>query len=95
MMHKEKKDAVDCRGAMEKLFDLLDGELTPDKEQQIRSHMSGCPHCFGQADFEQRFLDALHASRASDVSGSAGSASGALRERVREALRAEGWRGDA
>lgn len=77
-------EPTDCRGAMAELFDLLDGELTPEREQRIREHISACPECFTHADFERRFLAALHSAR-SEVG-----APGALRVRVLDALRAEG-----
>jgi anti-sigma factor (TIGR02949 family) len=89
MREQTNQDGVDCRGAMEQLFDMLDGELTPEVERQMRTHMSGCPHCFTQADFERRFLEALRAAR------NAGVAPGALRDRVISALRAEGFHGAA
>jgi anti-sigma factor (TIGR02949 family) len=85
---QDREDAaLDCRGAMTRLFDLLDGELTPERELKVRSHISGCPGCFAHADFEERFLKAVRTAR------QAGTASGALRERVVQALRADGWTG--
>lgn len=78
---------VDCRGAMERLFDLLDGELTPEREMKVRAHISGCPGCFTYADFEERFLKALRTARVK------GDCPRALRERVMLTLRADGWQG--
>ena len=77
---------LDCRGAMERLFELLDGELTPERERKVRSHITGCPGCFAHAGFEERFLKALRTARAGDCPS-------ALRERVLSALRADGWEG--
>lgn len=34
-------DAVDCRSAMDRLFEMLDGELTPERERQVRAHIVG------------------------------------------------------
>lgn len=81
------KDAVDCTGAMERLFDLLDEELDEISVQRVQKHLGGCTHCFDRADFERRFLAAVAAVRAE------GPMPGALRERVLAALRAEGWVG--
>lgn len=78
---------LDCTGAMARLFDLLDGELTPEREQKVRSHITSCPGCFAHADFEERFLKALRTARITN------GASGALRDRVLSALRADGWDG--
>lgn len=86
-MQNNSTDAVDCTQALNKLFDMLDGELTPEVEAKMREHVVGCPHCFTQADFEKRFLAALSAVRAGR------SASGSLRSRVLEALKAEGLAG--
>lgn len=86
--HASSDDArVDCRGAMTRLFDLLDGELTPERERQVRAHITGCPGCFSHADFEERFLKAVHAARA------AGNCPEKLRLKVLDALRADGWQG--
>lgn len=79
-------DAVDCRSAMDRLFEMLDGELTPERERQVRAHIVGCPGCFAHADFEERFLKAVRAARLSGASAS-------LRERVLSSLRAQGWTG--
>lgn len=83
-MQNKSTDAVDCTQALNKLFDMLDGELTPELEAKMRAHVVGCPHCFTQADFEKRFLEALQAVRAGRAAPSS------LRNKVREALKAEG-----
>lgn len=82
--HDDGAPIKDCGSAMMKLFDMLDGELTAEREREVRSHISSCPDCFTHADFEQRFLAALQAAR--DGTGCPGS----LRTKVIEALRAEG-----
>ena len=81
------QEEMDCRKAAEKLYDLLDGELTPDIEQKLRDHVSGCPHCFTVADFEQRFLAALQKLK------ERGCCPDALRSKVTDSLRAAGFRG--
>jgi len=86
-MMNESDNALDCRGAMAKLFDLLDGELTPDRERKMRLHISRCPGCFAHADFEERFLQALRTARVSS------GCPRELRERVMHSLRADGWNG--
>lgn len=78
---------LDCGKAMSQLFDLLDGELTPEREQRLREHITDCPHCFTEADFEKRFLEAVRKARRD------GACPGALRDRVMGALRAEGFAG--
>lgn len=82
--HDDDAPIKDCGGAMKKLFDMLDGELTAEREREVRSHITSCPDCFTHADFEQRFLAALQAARKD------GGCPGSLRSRVMDALRAEG-----
>ena len=79
------RDAVDCTGAMDRLFDLLDEELDDATVERVKKHMGGCKHCYDRADFERRFLAAVATVRAE------GPMPGGLRERVVAALRAEGW----
>lgn len=87
MMHDKDSTTFDCSRAMEQLFEMLDGELTGDRERRLREHINSCPHCFSHADFEQRFLAAVHAAK------ERGGCPGALRARVIEALKAEGLQG--
>lgn len=82
--HDDGAPIEDCRNAMDKLFDLLDGELTDSRERELRRHITSCPDCFTHHDFEQRFLAALHAAK------SASCAPGSLRDKLMNALRAEG-----
>lgn len=81
------QDEMDCKKAADKLYDLLDGELTADVERKLREHVSGCPHCFTSADFEKRFLTALEQLKAR------GCCPDALRAKVTESLRSAGFRG--
>lgn len=86
-MTPDDSTVPDCGGAMSQLFDLLDGELTPERERVMRAHIAACPDCFSQAGFEQRFLAAVAAAKDS------GTAPEALRARVIGALRGAGWSG--
>lgn len=79
-------EKMDCKKAAEKLYDLLDGELTADVAKKLRQHVSDCPHCFTAADFEKRFLTALEQLKAR------GCCPDALRAKVTESLRAAGFR---
>lgn len=54
---------LDCGKALQQLFDFLDGELTPERMALVRQHIDGCGHCLEHAEFERRFLEALHATR--------------------------------
>jgi anti-sigma factor (TIGR02949 family) len=88
MTHEQvTRPALDCAGAKERLFDLLDGELDDEMVTRMQRHLKECDHCFDRSDFERRFLAAVQAVRAG------GPTPGGLRERVLAALRAEGWAG--
>lgn len=77
---------IDCRKALQQLFDYLDGELTPERMRSMREHLDGCGHCLDHADFERRFLDALQATRGERQCPAA------VRAKVMESLRAAGMK---
>jgi anti-sigma factor (TIGR02949 family) len=57
---------IDCEQAVEHLYELLDRELTPALEGEVREHIESCPQCFPLYRFEaafKRFLKA-HAAMA-------------------------------
>lgn len=85
MTERPDAHAMDCAGAMERLFDFLDGELAGEFDAEVRAHLAACRHCFEMAGFEKRFLDAVQSARASEK------CPGKLRARVLDALRGEGW----
>ncbi len=80
----EHDHAVDCDAALIQLFDFLDGELDESLELRLKAHVTRCKPCFERADFERRFLEAVHAARAEECCPKS------LRERVLHTLRAEG-----
>jgi anti-sigma factor (TIGR02949 family) len=41
-----------CQSAIAELYLFLDGELTPDKRTQIKTHLDDCSPCFEAFDFE-------------------------------------------
>jgi mycothiol system anti-sigma-R factor len=71
-----------CQEAIATLYSFLDGELTPDRREQIQNHLEECGPCFEAFDFEAE-LKALIARKCRDEVPEA------LRRRVAEALRAE------
>ena len=84
---KQARDpaAFDCAGAMDRLFDFLDGELDAESESQLRTHLEKCAPCFERAGFERRFLEAVQAARESEKCPEK------VRARVLNALRRDGW----
>ena len=47
-MKGEKDDHdVDCREALHRVYHFLDGELTPERRDQIARHLDGAPRASG------------------------------------------------
>ncbi len=47
---------MNCREAVEHLYEYLDQELTPENERKVREHLQACPPCGQHFNFEQAFL---------------------------------------
>ncbi|HKG91316.1 MAG TPA: zf-HC2 domain-containing protein [Gemmatimonadaceae bacterium] len=77
---------LDCAAAMRLLWDYLDGELTAEREAQVRDHLAVCARCYPHYEFEKLFLDALAETRS--VAGVGAPAE--LRPKVLAALRSAG-----
>lgn len=88
-MDSDSAPVRDCSSAMSKLFELLDGECTSEKARQLQLHITSCPDCFTQADFEKRFLDAIASMKKNEGCPES------VRHRVLETLRAAGFTGAA
>ena len=77
---------LDCLAAARELWDCLDGELTEERMRLVRAHLEACARCAPHFAFEQRFLEALAATRASRPPTPP-----ELRRRVVRALRGAGF----
>ena len=77
---------IDCRTAVQQLWDYLDEELTPERMDNVRRHLERCGSCLPHHDYARVFLTALAAARDDDAR-----APDALRHRVMENLRAAGF----
>ena len=76
---------LDCEAVMRQLWEYLDEELTPSRMDAMQEHLALCRPCQSHTDFERAFLTALsEARRATPIPS-------ALRTRVMEALRREGF----
>jgi len=51
---------ISCREALERLYEYLDGELTPTSADEVRRHVQVCDACYPQVKFTTEFRDALH-----------------------------------
>jgi anti-sigma factor (TIGR02949 family) len=76
---------IDCRSAVQQLWDYLDEELTPERMADVRRHLERCGSCLPHHDYARVFLAALAAAREGEAR-----APEALRRRVMDNLRAAG-----
>jgi anti-sigma factor (TIGR02949 family) len=52
---------IDCREAIERLYEFLDQELTPALRAEVEHHLKACAGCFRHFEFERAFLKFLEA----------------------------------
>ena len=57
---------TECSAALERLYEYLDGELTPEVHVEIRAHLEECAPCLAEHDIEQA-VKALLARSCKDV----------------------------
>jgi anti-sigma factor (TIGR02949 family) len=77
---------IDCRTAVQQLWDYLDEELTPERMDDVRRHLERCKNCLPHHEYGRVFLAALATVRESETP-----APESLRVRVMETLRAAGF----
>ncbi len=78
-------EGLDCASAMARLWDYLDGELTPEKVAAVREHLAECADCLPHARFAERFLGELGRCKECQPP-----MPGTLRDKVMSTLRSEG-----
>lgn len=71
-----------CQEAIATLYSYLDGELTPDRRDQIRHHLDDCSPCFEAFGFEAELKHLIALKCRDEVPE-------ALRRRIADLLRAE------
>lgn len=52
-----------CHEVMPRLWEYIDGELTPERTDQIRAHLEMCERCFPRYDFQRAFVAFLQRQR--------------------------------
>jgi len=75
-----------CEEALERLFEWLDGELAGEEESKVQEHFDVCARCYPVLAHERAFREAMERVR----NGTAPPPE--LRERILEALEANGFR---
>ena len=78
---------IDCEAAARRLWDFLDGELDPAHAAEVEAHLATCRRCPPHFAFAQRMAAEIGAAERAPTPPDA------LRARVLEALRAEGYAG--
>ena len=77
---KDGPRGIDCAEALDRLYEYIDGELTPVRAEEVRLHLEKCAPCLGVSQFEKAYLRFLEArTRAKE-------APEGLRKRVLEQL---------
>lgn len=77
-----ERDTISCEEALNRLWEYIDGELTPERADGIREHMRKCECCFPQYDFQKAFRTFMRRQAEQPVPPG-------LRQRVFERLLAE------
>lgn len=52
---------IDCRKALDRLYEYLDGELGEVRAEEVRAHLDMCAPCLRISRFETAFLRFLEA----------------------------------
>ena len=83
---RELPARIECETAARALYDYLDGRLKPTSMQVVHDHLETCRTCASHFDFSRRVLALVPASMPLPE------ASPALRARIVESLKVEGYR---
>jgi mycothiol system anti-sigma-R factor len=70
----------ECEEALDRLFEYIDGELTPSELEHVASHLKECPPCEAEHKLNEKIK-----TRVSTTGGEC--APDALRDRILETLR--------
>lgn len=49
---EQDAETADCQEAVQRLYDFLDGELTPERRVVIQRHLDACHDCIEAFEFE-------------------------------------------
>ncbi len=53
--------SIECRDAVDRIYEYLDRELTPEVRAEVERHLRACSGCFRHFEFERAFLRFLEA----------------------------------
>ena len=80
---------IDCRTAARALYDYLDGRLPHASHAEVHQHLATCADCADHFTFARRLLNVIPAAFPIEPEAQA------LRRRIVEALRSEGFSVDS
>ena len=52
---------IDCHEALDRLYEYMDGELTPVRAEEVRLHLEMCAPCLAASNFENAYVRFLEA----------------------------------
>lgn len=58
---------IPCGMAMDRLWDYIDGELTPETEAVVKAHLDACAHCYPELDLQRSFCEFLRRTREAPI----------------------------
>lgn len=50
---------INCEQALERMFEYIDHELSPEERESMQEHLHTCKSCFSRAEFERRLKQKL------------------------------------
>ena len=50
---------MNCREVLQEISLILDGELSPERCEELRGHLERCTECFGRHETERLFKDLI------------------------------------
>lgn len=48
---------IDCKETLARVYEYLDGELTPERAKEVADHLGYCRGCYDRAEFERALKD--------------------------------------
>jgi mycothiol system anti-sigma-R factor len=84
--HLVEPGDISCREAAERVFEWLDGELDPDMQDRVGTHLRECARCYPFLRFEEAFREAVQRAGAREAPTPE-----SLEARVLGSLRDEGF----
>lgn len=60
-MTEQQPQDIDCREALDRLYEYIDKELTPVRSEEVRTHLEKCAPCLAITEFEDAYVRFLEA----------------------------------